>query len=178
MKKIIFIFSLFIALCFPIMTKAIATNSLYKSIKVYFFYEDNCKECNEAEDWLKENKNIGIEYKKVEENKDLIKKIKDLLNIKKDNKPLIIIGTKYYIGFNNKIKNNIKEVIETYETNNDYCDVVSKIENNLDTKECIKQDSNTNKSNKFPMFLKIILIFIRIILVVSIIFFIKKKNNK
>ena len=110
---------IFMILMIPFTVKAIATNSSYTDIKVYFFYEENCEECDKAKEWLetefKENIRVRIEYLKTEENKELYDKVNNTLKIKKNKYPLMIVGSTTFIGFDEKTKNNLKEAIQSYE---------------------------------------------------------------
>lgn len=182
MKKILFMIFLLVIICFPNIVKAIATNSSYNNIKIYFFYQDNCKECDTGKQWLeeelKDNDRVRVEYIKIDDNKELTKKTKDVLKIERENIPLIIIGTNYFLGFNNKIKDNLTNAIKSYENVEIYCDVVSKIQNNEDTKDCIIQNKDIYvQSIGFSTIKKIILISVGICLVVSGVFIIKQKNH-
>ena len=129
----------------PFTAKALATNSSYDSTQLYFFYQEECKDCDKTKKWVEEElkgkNNIRIEYIKIEENKELNKKVKNTLKLKKDNEPLVVIGTNYFVGFN-KIKNNLTKAIKSYEDKDDYCDIISKIRNNEDIKKCLNQNKN------------------------------------
>ncbi len=178
MKKRFFLLA-FLLLTFPVISKALATNSSYNNIKVYFFYEDNCKSCEEGKNWLeenlKDNKRVRAEYIKINENKGLNKQLKKELNITKNDIPLIILGTNYFIGFNDKTKDNLTKAIKSYEDALDYCDIVSKLQNDEDIKDCIKQNKdiyNQSKSFSIPL---IVLIVGGLILIVAIYLVIKKK---
>ena len=178
MKKKLFMLFLFIFLSFPIISKALVTNSFYKNINIYFFQDDNCKECKYAKEWLEEeikNKNnIKIEYIKIDEDKKLNTKVRNVLNIKKNKTPLIIIGSNYFIGFNNNIKNDLKDAIKSYEDEDDFCDIVSRIRDNKNTKECIKQNNGIYKKSNITYIL--IASVIGIVLAISIALIIKKKG--
>ena len=50
MKKLLIIFILFLS--FPLVTKAVATNSSYDNIKVYLFYEDENDSFNDMQKYL------------------------------------------------------------------------------------------------------------------------------
>ncbi len=183
MKKILFMLFVFMFLCFPIITKALVTNSFYNSINIYFFSENNCKDCDKEKNWLeKEFKNdnrVKIEYIKIEDNKKLNTKIRKSLNIKKNNEPLIIIGSNYFISFSSDIKNNIKEAIDSYEDADEFCDIVSMVKNNKDVKECIKQNEKIYKQPiEFPVYIKVIITISIIGLIIGIGLFILKKKYK
>ena len=172
---------IFLILMIPFTVKAIATNSSYTDINVYFFYEENCEECDKAKEWLetefKENYRVRIEYLKIEENKELNEKLKESLKIKKNKYPLMIIGSNTFIGFNEKTKSNLKEAIKSYEEVNDSCDVVSKIRNDEDIKECLNQNKDIYKEPfEFPIYGVILIVFF-ICLIIGVFFMMKKKKG-
>ncbi len=163
-KKLVFF--LFMFLSFINVSKAIVTNSSYDNIKVYFFYNDNCKECNTGKNWLHEesqnDNRIRIEDINIENDNELYNKVKDSLNIKNEKVPLILIGTNYFIGFNEKIKNNLLNAISSYEKVETYCDVITKIQNEEDINECTNQNKEIYKDNNFLIIVAIIFILIGI----------------
>ncbi len=165
----------------PFTVKAIATNSSYTDIEVYFFYEDSCEECDKFKEWLeeelKDNTLIRIEYLKVDDNKELNENLKDALKIKKNKYPLMIIGSNIFIGFDEKTKNNLKEAIQSYEEVDDFCDVVSKIRNDEDIKECLNQNKDIYKESfEFPIYGIVLIVFI-ICVILGVFFMMKKKKR-
>ena len=180
MKKIMTIM-IFMILIIPFTVKAIATNSSYTDIEVYFFYEDNCEECDKAKEWLetefKEDYRVRIEYLKTEENKELNDKVHESLKIKKNKYPLMIVGSDTFIGFNEKTKNNLKEAIHSYEEVDDFCDVVSKIRNDEDIKECLNQNKDIYKEPfELPIYGIVLIVFI-ICVILGVFFMMKKKKR-
>ena len=167
MNKLLSIIIIFIILIIPINVNAVVSNSFY-NIKINVFYKDNCKECEEEKEWIedyKEDKFINVEYINIKDNEKLYNEIKESLKIKKDNVPLVIIGSNYFLGFNDRIKGNLIEAIKAYEENKDYCDVVTKIKNKEDIKECLKVNKNIYKDN---IFISVIIMIIAIIVLVII----------
>ncbi len=181
MKKILYI--LLIMIIWPsIKVDAVVTNSFY-STKVTVFYEDNCKEYDEERKWLEEYQKdnyINIEYINIKNDENFYNKVKKSLNIKKKKLPLVIIGTNYFIGFNDKVKVNITNAIKSYEDTENYCDIVSKIQNGEDAKDCISQNSDIyNQQTGIPTFVKVFLVGgISVCLVIGAIIIIKKKKIK
>lgn len=184
MKKRLLICFLLIYLCIPIAARAIATNSSddINYVKIYYFTSDNCVECDKGKEWLenyqKEDNRISIEY--INDN-DLNNQVKNVFNIKEDNMPLITIGSNYFIGFNDKVEKDLKEAIKSYEEKEEYCDVVSKVRNGEDTKDCIKQnkdiykqENTSNSSNT----IKFVIIGVIIVLIIGAVFILKKKKTK
>ena len=182
MKKILFTFFLLTFLCFPIVSNALATNSSYDNIKVYFFYNENCKDCDNSKEWLqeelKENNRVKVEYIKVDGNEELNTKVRKSLNIKKDNLPLMVIGSNYFIGFNNKLKEMLMKAIKSYEDADDYCDVVSKLRNNENVNDCLKLNKDIyNQSTGLPPFVIVIIVLGIAGLIIGIGLIIKKKKT-
>ena len=177
MKKQLFMFLMLMLLCFPIKSNAVVTNSSY-SVKVNFFYESDCKKCEKEKEWLEDYKSthyINIEFIDINEEKDLYENIKNNLKIKNNNLPLITIGTNYFIGFNEDVNTQITKAITSYEKTDDYCDIVSKTQNNEDIKDCIKSNKGIyNKQNS--IFLKAMIVVISIVLIIGIVVIIKRKE--
>ncbi len=177
MKKLLSMFFLLMFLCFPIKTKAVVTNSSY-SVKVYFFFKEDCRECEEAQKWLEEyskNSFINVEYLNSEENNDLYKNIKETLKIKSKKEPLIVIGSNFFIGFNDKIKTKLTDAITAYEKEENHCDTVSKIRKNENGRDCIKENKGIYKEPNH-IFGKIVLAIFGIGLIIGIAFLLKNKK--
>ena len=178
MKKILFTFFLLMILCIPIKSNAAIANSS-SSIKVYSFYKNDCKDCESEKEWLEKYKKesfIDIEYINIDDNDELYNKIKKEISIKGNKTPLVVIGSNYFKGFNNKIKEEITNAIDNYEKADNYCDIVSKIQNNEDTKECINinKDIYIKKNN----YTKLIFIILAIVIIVSIGIYILFRRKK
>lgn len=150
----------------------IGSNSSLQDINVYLFTNE-CDECKEEEKWLKEiynkysrlNNNIININDSSEKYDDIIKK----LNIKKDKYPLLIIGTNYYIGFNDKIKEEITNTIENYSKFDSYCDIMN---TKLNIKECQKQNNIIDEKSNFFIYLIVTLVGA---VILSIMFILLKK---
>ncbi len=167
--------------CFPTVTNALATNSSYDNIKVYFFYEEDCKDCEKAKEWLeeelKEHQRVRAEYVKIENNQEFSKQVKDTFQIKKDTVPLMVIGSNSFLGFSNQVKNNLTEAIESYEEAKDSCDVISKVRNQEDVKDCMSQNKEIyHPSTVFSTLIKVILGIIGIGFVIGIGYLYKEKK--
>ncbi len=179
MKKLLFTLILLIFLSFPMYAKAIATNSLYDA-NIYLFYEDDCKECDDAKDWLQEylkDKNlVRLDYINIDENKELLSKVKESLNTRKDKLPLILIGTNYFIGFSDNDKNNITNAISSYQNSDSYCDIVYKIRNDEDIKECINQNNGIYNIKTKNTKLYIIISILLVVIISAVIYIIKRKK--
>ncbi len=184
MKKVLSVLFILLFIFFPIVTKAVVTSSSYTNIKVYMFYDDECKSCDKAKSWLdekiKDNNRVKKEYIKITDNEKINQKVKDVLNIKGDKLPLILIGSNYFKGFNNTIKNNVTEAIKAYEEAESYCELVSKVRSDKDLGECVKENEGIyNQPSQIATFIKVILIIVGIGLIIGIVLIIwKKKGNK
>ncbi len=177
MKKILFTsIIILILLSFSVVSNAIVTNSSeYSNVKIYVFYNEENEVYQQEKNWLDENINIRKEYINTNENEELFTKIKDALKIKNDKSPISIIGSTYFIGFDEKTQNNMKEAEDAYEKAEEYSDIVEKIRNNEDVKEIIKQNE---KIYKQPGNSNIIVNIIFIIVAICVILFIFKCLKK
>ena len=162
MKKKILIFFLLMLLCFPIKVNAVVTNSSH-NVKVNFFLKNDCKDCKKEKEWLEEYKKnnfINIEYIDVKDNKELYNKTRKALSIKSNKTPLVIIGSNYFLKFNNKTKEELTKAITSYEKANDFCDIVTKIRNNENIKNCINKNRDIYNQSTLKKIIIYILIFI------------------
>ena len=171
MKKILYISLFFVLLCINSLSYAIVTNSsLYSNVKVYVLYNEENGEYTQEKNLLNENVNIQKEYINVNEDEELYDKIKDALKIKKDKFPVTVIGATYFVGYNEKVQNSIKETIEIYDKADNYVDIVEKIKNNEDVSDDIKQ----KRSNILVISIVFLLVIFSFILLICII----KKNKR
>ena len=154
----------------------IGSNSSLQDINVYLFTNE-CDKCKEEEIWLKEiynkysrlnNNIININYNN-EKYYDIIKK----LNIKENKYPLLIIGTNYYIGFNDKIKEEIIKTIENYSKFDSYCDIMN---TKLSIKDCQKQNNKIVEKSNYFIYILVTIVGV-IILSTIFIFFKNHKHN-
>ncbi len=164
-----------ILLFYPLLTKATVTNSeIQGKLKVYLLASDDCKNCIEAKEYLQKeaDKNYYLEMVYSESNA-LYLDAKKKLNIKKDELPLIIIGSNYYQGFNAKIVKKLTKIIDLY-GNNDYCDILN---TELSVKECQKINKNIYNNHNYLVYLIIPLVVITIGSAILIVLK-RKKNSK
>lgn len=124
MKKIKYIF-LFI-LSFLFILPSINAEEK-KQVNVYLFHSNTCSHCKAEIEFLneiqKEYENLKInlyEINDVKENKELMIKIKEKLNIDSPMVPFTVIGDYYYIGYNDGVKDGIKNLIEKYTSEEQY----------------------------------------------------------
>lgn len=128
MNKIKYILVFFLLLLIPSFTSA------KEEVNVYLFHSETCMHC-QAEikflDSIKEEYNLNLHYYETyfnADNKELMNKVKDKMNIKSQYVPFTIIGNVYYIGFSDTIETAILKSIKNYNNK----DVVDKIINNKD----------------------------------------------
>ena len=181
MRKILFIsIIILILLSFSVVSNAIVTNSSeYSNIKVYIFYNEENEVYQKEKKWLDENVNIRKEYINTNENGELFTKIKDSLKIKNDNLPISVVGSTYFIEFDEKIQTNIEEAVKAYEKAEKYGDIVEKIRNSEDVKDIVKQNEKVYKQpNTANDFLNIIFVIIALFLVIFILRIILKKKKR
>ncbi len=149
MKQRICLLILVIYLCFPLVTKAIATNSSdINYLKIYYFTKDDCEDCQKGKDILanyEDKEKINIEYLDINENKEIYNKVKDVLKIKKDYNPLIIIGSNYFYEFNDKTKDKLADAIKAYTDKDNFCNLVTLIKNDEKLDNCLKQNDGIYK---------------------------------
>ncbi len=180
MKKLIFVILFLLFLCFPVNIKAAINNSsMYNDINVYYFYEEDCKTGEKSKKWIDEvardDSRMIIEYIDVTEDKKLLNEIKKALKIKTSSLPLTVIGSNYFVNINDKTKSNLLTAIESYEAEDKYCDVITKIRSNDDLKDCIKQNKGIYKEPN--IFMNVIIITIISLAIIGLVVFIIIKKT-
>lgn len=104
-------------------------------ITLYLFYGDGCPHCAYEKEFLSEIKdeydNLEIVQYEVwydEDNQELLKKVKEELNIDKNGVPVTIIGETVFMGYSDSMQKKFKRAIKFY-MENEYEDVVYQIKN-------------------------------------------------
>lgn len=148
MKKIKYIF-LFI-LSFLFILPSINAEEK-KQVNVYLFHSNTCSHCKAEIEFLneiqKEYENLKInlyEINDVKENKELMINIKEKLNIDSPMVPFTVIGDYYYIGYNDGVKDGIKNLIEKYTSEEQY-DVIKDIIDGKDVSNFKIKNGEINK---------------------------------
>lgn len=148
MKKIKYIF-LFI-LSFLFILPSINAEEK-KQVNVYLFHSNTCSHCKAEIEFLneiqKEYENLKInlyEINDVKENKELMINIKEKLNIDSPMVPFTVIGDYYYIGYNDGVKDEIKNLIEKYTSEEQY-DVIKDIIDGKDVSNFKIKNGEINK---------------------------------
>ncbi len=179
MKKITYIIlSLFVL--FPMTCQAaVATTSGERELNVYLFTLDECDKCEDVKSYIEskhdENNRIILNEINVNEKEEVYEKAKEILKFKSDNYPLIIIGTDYFIGYDNKKLDN---AIKSYLNNQDYCNLVYRIENNKDISNCLEINKDIYKSTNSNLLLNIVLVIAIALIIGFIIFKLVGKNKR
>ncbi len=163
MKKLLFLIGIFVCV-FPITAKAAVASSVgTRDLNIYLFRESECEKCEDIKKYIsdkaKKNQNIVLKEIEVKDNKETYNNTKKVLKFKENKYPVIVIGSDYFIGFDSK---KLDKVIDSYlNTKGDYCDLISHIENNLGTDNCIKGNSDIyNPITPFKMVIIIICILV------------------
>ena len=158
MKKVVYIFSLFLFILVPILVYA----DEQKVIDIYLFYSKDCPHCQSEKEFLneyKEKKNIEIHYFEVNYNKVNAEKldlVKDVFDESSPYVPFTVIGSKTIVGYSDDTSSEIKKIVEAYQDGT-YIDFVDKILNKVITKDNIdeyyeKEKITINESNiKIPL---------------------------
>lgn len=110
-KKILFLLTLFLILPFA------KVNA--EEVTVNVFYGNGCPHCAKEDKYLnvlKQELGDNIEIKKYEvwdnkENNELLKKVRTTLNDDNEGVPFVVIGNKYFNGYNDDIAKDIKNTI-------------------------------------------------------------------
>ncbi len=159
MKKITLIIISFFIVMFPLTCNAVVLTSSSRDLNVYLFSDIECKECQEIKEYFKEknkeNERIILTEINVREKKKIYSDVREILKFKKDKYPIIVIGSNYFFDFNTK---KLDKAIESYLKNDEYCDLVYRIESNLDTKDCLNINKEIYKESLSPIKIVIIVL--------------------
>lgn len=154
MKKLkLFIISIILIFSYTLVVEA-------KDVDVYFFHSDSCPHCAKEKTYLesiKDDMGINIHYYEVNENPDIIDRVRDNLNINNYYVPLTIIGSDYLIGFGDNTQDEINDLINSYRNTN-YCSIVKVILNDGNIQECLEKNEgiyNESDEKKIPLLGKV-----------------------
>ena len=154
MKKLkLFIISIILIFSYTLVVEA-------KDVDVYFFHSDSCPHCAKEKTYLesiKDDMGINIHYYEVNENPDIIDRVRDNLNINNYYVPLTIIGSDYLIGFGDNTQDEINDLINSYRNTN-YCSIVKVILNDDNIQECLEKNEgiyNESDEKKIPLLGKV-----------------------
>jgi thiol-disulfide isomerase/thioredoxin len=148
MKKIKYIFLFILSFLFILLS---INAEEKKQVNVYLFHSNTCSHCKAEIEFLneiqKEYENLKInlyEINDVKENKELMINIKEKLNIDSPMVPFTVIGDYYYIGYNDGVKDGIKNLIEKYTSEEQY-DVIKDIIDGKDVSNFKIKNGEINK---------------------------------
>lgn len=109
--------------------------SAKEEVEIHLFYRESCIFCKQEitflNDLLKKYDNVKLSQYKItsnEENVQLFNNVRLAFKIAKPNVPLTVIGTNYFIGFNDNTKYKIENAINYY-LKTSYQDLVNDIKN-------------------------------------------------
>ena len=152
MKKNAYLLVFLLVLIIPFNTFA------KEKVTINLFHSYTCPHCKEEIEWLesiKDDYDIEINYYEKDEYPELLKETRKNLNIDNTYTPLTVIGTDYIIGFSSVTKEDILDMIESYE-DKEYCDIVSR--GDVSVSDCFKiNDGTYNESSvkKIPFIGKV-----------------------
>ena len=179
MKKTLFALFVLAFFSFPLITQAIVTNASYDYKTLYYFCDDSTI-CEDTKNWLndtlKDDNKIKTVYLDSNTESELLTKVRKELEIKKDNLPLIIVGSDYVSGFNKKAQKKIVKLIKAYESENEYCDAILEIKSDRDIHECLLKNTGIyGNSNNYIM--PTFLITATLSVVIALIIYTKQKRR-
>lgn len=138
-KKLWVLITLFI---FPMVVSAGVSNATDKEIVTIYSLIDDSEESKLAKEWL-DNYYKKYAYVKIEYLDDSsFKEVKEALNIKKDYKPVIILGSTYFYHFNDEVKEELVKAINAYQEH-EHCNIMENLD---DAKSCLKQNKDIYES--------------------------------
>ncbi len=142
MKKILIINLIMLSLIVPKITKAVVTSSsISNDLKVYLYYSDNCSKCTEEKELIEsltsEYPRISLEYLSVNE---IPEKLKEILKIKVEKTPILIIGSTVFNDYNKNINKEINDALKSYSASSNICDIMTKLDNLEEAKTCIEEN--------------------------------------
>lgn len=137
MKKVLLsILTLFMVLIFPLSVVASEKEESKEKINVYLFWGDGCGYCEAAKEFFASIEDEYGEYFNLveyevwynQDNNELKENVAEYLNDDVSGVPYIVIGETTFGGYSSEYDEDIKEAImEAYE-DEDYVDVVAKVE--------------------------------------------------
>ncbi len=123
---------------------------------IYLFYSEDCQFCQREKAWLNslvgKRADLRVQYYEVHENEELTKKVRKALDIENGYIPLTVVGSDYFIGYNESIGEDILDALSHYK-GKDFCDLVPLVLEGKSTSGCrIKNDGIYTNSNwrEFP----------------------------
>ena len=151
MKKIkILLVAIFMMLLFLPNVKA------EENLKFYLFYQESCPHCHDEMEFINSIKDeyptvdfVFYEISLNEMNYNFYNKVLKKTKINANGVPFTIIGTDYYVGFNEEISKNIVESLNKF-LEIGTVDVISMVKNDEDLSD-IKYNENINENMSLPI---------------------------
>ena len=127
-----------------------------KTLRVYLFHQESCPHCKKEIQYLEELKNeysnldvVTYEVSQNVMNYNFMNRVIDKTGIVTNGQvPFTIIGTDYYIGFEDHVKKSIKDSIDKFLNDKNSIDVIAKVKNG--------EDVSNIKYNVYPKSTKVI----------------------
>ena len=151
MKKIkILLVAIFMMLLFLPNVKA------EENLKFYLFYQESCPHCHDEMEFINSIKDeyptvdfVFYEISLNEMNYNFYNKVLKKTKINANGVPFTIIGTDYYVGFNEEISKNIVESLNKF-LEIGTIDIISMVKNDEDLSD-IKYNENINENMSLPI---------------------------
>ena len=129
-----------------------------KTLSVYLFHQESCPHCKKEIQYLEELKNeysnldvVTYEVSQNVMNYNFMNRVIDKTGIVTNGQvPFTIIGTDYYIGFEDHVKKSIKDSIDKFLNDKNSIDVIAKVKNGEDVSN-IKYNVDPKSTKVIPI---------------------------
>lgn len=129
-----------------------------KTLRVYLFHQESCPHCRKEIQYLEELKNeysnldvVTYEVSQNVMNYNFMNRVIDKTGIVTNGQvPFTIIGTDYYIGFEDHVKKSIKDSIDKFLNDKNSIDVIAKVKNGEDVSN-IKYNVDPKSTKVIPI---------------------------
>lgn len=129
-----------------------------KTLRVYLFHQESCPHCKKEIQYLEELKNeysnldvVTYEVSQNVMNYNFMNRVIDKTGIVTNGQvPFTIIGTDYYIGFEDHVKKSIKDSIDKFLNDKNSIDVIAKVKNDEDVSN-IKYNVDPKSTKVIPI---------------------------
>lgn len=129
-----------------------------KMLRVYLFHQESCPHCKKEIQYLEELKNeysnldvVTYEVSQNVMNYNFMNRVIDKTGIVTNGQvPFTIIGTDYYIGFEDHVKKSIKDSIDKFLNDKNSIDVIAKVKNGEDVSN-IKYNVDPKSTKVIPI---------------------------
>lgn len=129
-----------------------------KTLRVYLFHQESCPHCKKKIQYLEELKNeysnldvVTYEVSQNVMNYNFMNRVIDKTGIVTNGQvPFTIIGTDYYIGFEDHVKKSIKDSIDKFLNDKNSIDVIAKVKNGEDVSN-IKYNVDPKSTKVIPI---------------------------